>query len=394
MSLDLPSRTWCRMPYKKTSTKHRRLASTKHRRHLSDSTRNTSPRQEISSQHKYPLRSLNDRVFSEHEVDMAEPSLASVMTMMAKVLERVEKRDTERETRASTERQERQAEKIIDKIPAMTEGSDLELYLQGLENEFTQARIPGDRWKSLLTPWLTPALKDHIGDLQADPSSTYSEIKDRLLDRVGQTSLQAGQQLFELRSKDIREKSSSQVIQMTERLINRALRGALTVQDAIVKIGIARIRSLMSIEGQQHLDSWRINSKEDLRAALQSWESTRGCIVKDEQPHWNSHHGQFRKPVCFKCQKPGHRAAECRSNPSFPSEQSRSDSFQLSVVPEEMVPPAARTGSKVHLKGYKGRVDEAELAKISLCVGKRVWKGEAALVEGSDLDGKGILAVD
>ena len=183
----------------------------------------------------------------------------------------------------------------------MTEGSDLELYLQGLENEFTQARIPGNRWKSLLTPQLTPALKNHIGDLQADPSSTYSDIKDRLLDRVGPTSLQAGQQPFELRSNDIREKSSSQVIQMTERLINRTLRGALTVQDAVVQICIARICSLMSVEGQQHLDSWRINSKEYLHAALQSWESTRGCIVKDEQSRWNSQHGQSRKPVCYKC---------------------------------------------------------------------------------------------
>ncbi len=67
---------------------------------------------------------------------------------------------------------------------------------------------------------------------------------------------------------------------------------------------------------------------------------------------------------------------------------------QLSVVPKELVPPAARTGKKECLKGYKGRVDEVELTSISLCVGKRVWKGEAALVNGSDLDGKGILAVD
>ncbi len=34
------------------------------------------------------------------------------------------------------------------------------------------------------------------------------------------------------------------------------------------------------------------------------------------------------------------------------------------------------------------------MASISLCVGKRVWKGEAAFVNGSDLDGKGILAVE
>ncbi len=143
---------------------------------------------------------------------MAEPSLASVMSMMATVLERVEERDRERESRAGTERQERQAEKIIEKIPAMTDDTDLELYLQGLENEFIQANIHCDRWKSLVTPRLIPALKDHIGDLQADPSSSYQDIKDRLLDRVGQTSLQAGQQLFELRPKDICDKSSSQLL--------------------------------------------------------------------------------------------------------------------------------------------------------------------------------------
>ena len=40
---------------------------------------------------------------------------------------------------------------------------------------------------------------------------------------------------------------------MMEKLINRALRGALTVQDEVVKICIARIHSLMSVKGQQYL---------------------------------------------------------------------------------------------------------------------------------------------
>ncbi len=66
----------------------------------------------------------------------------------------------------------------------------------------------------------------------------------------------------------------------------------------------------------------------------------------------------------------------------------------MSVIREEMVPASAKTGRKVQLKGYNGRIDEAEVANISLCVGKRVWKGEMALVKGSELDGKGILEIN
>jgi len=43
---------------------------------------------------------------------------------------------------------------------------------------------------------------------------------------------------------------------------------------------------------------------------------------------------------------------------------------------------------------YKGRVDKAEVVLISLCIGKRLWKGEVALMKGSELGDKRIFALN
>ncbi len=96
----------------------------------------------------------------------------------------------------------------------------------------------------------------------------------------------------------------------------RAVRGAKSVSDVVDKLCIAKIRSLLTSEGQQHLDSWRINTKEDLRSALHSWETTRGYIVREERSLWNPQFGQQRRLVCYKCQKPGHSATDCLSTQS------------------------------------------------------------------------------
>ncbi len=100
--------------------------------------------------------------------------------MMATMLKRVEEQDVVREAEARVERRERQAERNIEKLPAMAEGADLELYIQSFENDLAQAGICREKWKSYLTPRLPPSLKDHIGDLQADHTTTYDQIKDRL----------------------------------------------------------------------------------------------------------------------------------------------------------------------------------------------------------------------
>jgi len=62
-----------------------------------------------------------------------------------------------------------------------------------------QANIPLHRWKLILTTRLSPVMKDYIRDLQANPAYTFTDVKTRLLDSVGQTPTQAGQVLFDMK---------------------------------------------------------------------------------------------------------------------------------------------------------------------------------------------------
>ena len=59
---------------------------------------------------------------------------------------------------------------------------------------------------------------------------------------------------------------------------------------------------MLSARGKQYIDSRRPRTIADLREVLQSWEATEGTLFAvPEKP----------RSSCFKCGKPGHRAAEC-----------------------------------------------------------------------------------
>ena len=222
------------------------------------------------------------------------------------------KRREEEEVRRKVMEKERIAEKAVEKIPAMTRHDDVELYIQGLENDLQQANIPLNRWKLILTTRLTPILKDFIRDLQADPAYTFADVKSRLLDSVGQTPTQAGQLLFEMKQKDVQGKSTAQLIQYTERLLIRVTKEATTPTECVVKLLIARVCSLLSTRARQYTNSQNITDMADFRRVLQSWESTESALIPEEK--WSKPAKNFGVGTCFKCEKLGHHAAECRFN--------------------------------------------------------------------------------
>ena len=172
----------------------------------------------------------------------------------------------------------------MDKIPIMRPTNDVELYVQGLENDLQQATIPRDCWKFTLTTRLTPVLKDLVSDLQVDHTADFEDGKARLLNCVGQTSTQAGQRVLQLRPVDIKTKSTALVMQQIQRLFYRATKEARTKDEVVTRLTVAKIQSLLSPRGHQFPDGRRVANFQELREALQSWEATEGSLFGDDHP--------------------------------------------------------------------------------------------------------------
>ena len=67
---------------------------------------------------------------------------------------------------------------------------------------------------------------------------------------------------------------------------------------------------------------------------------------------------------------------------------------QMTVVPEELIPPVAHTGKKVTLRSFVGSTREVGTACVSFVFGDIEWKGEVVTVNGEQLDGRALLAVN
>ena len=78
---------------------------------------------------------------------------------------------------------------------------------------------------------------------------------------------------------------------------------------------------------KQYLDGRHVTTIADLREMLQSWESTEGSFFgEDHRPRTPGNQQHYSHSMeCYKCVKPGHRAAECRSRNTNSDRQQNSD---------------------------------------------------------------------
>ena len=124
-----------------------------------------------------------------------------------------------------------------------------------------------------------------VQGLTKDDDEEYEAVKGRLLEAAALTTMDAGQQLFQLDSADTRGKTALEVFQLVTHLIKRIYKGAVTVHDYILAIAVPVLRKMLPKEGVAFLDQKCPKSMEALLDTLQQWWAiARGRTREDVVP--------------------------------------------------------------------------------------------------------------
>ena len=147
----------------------------------------------------------------------------------------------------------------------------------------------------------------------------YQEVKAGLLRVCGYTPKLAGEVYYGFRSENLRGMSADQFYHRGVQLLRRMI--APRKLEAEVEFAIVKpwVWSIMSRKGRMMLDTRNVDTAGELIAPLQDFlvmegERTEGQAAVFRRQTQSSESGSEKKvpgATCFKCGKPGHKAADC-----------------------------------------------------------------------------------
>ena len=213
------------------------------------------------------------------------------------------------------------------KLPVMTRGEDLELFLELFESALTAGGVPEAKWVPKLHASLDTETKLAIKETITRPGATYAEIKGALVGQTHLTFAAASESLMTLEQGAITKLPIRQAVQKVARLFEKISTEATSMREMCLYSAVAVTRVALSREAKQYIDVKGSCEWNSFCCSLEEWQRTNpGRPVWDykgrfstERPAYTNRPpfrpiGHVRKQGdCFFCGKPGHFAAECRS---------------------------------------------------------------------------------
>ena len=177
------------------------------------------------------------------------------------------------------------------KLPKMTEGEDVEIFIELFEAAMTDGNIPQDRWKSRLHAALDTTSKLKVQDIITDYDSTYDQVKNALI-RCGTLTFGASSEaiMTAYRGQTL-DLPIRQAIDKTARLVEKIVAEATTIKEACQYVAIAINRHSLTPQ-LKYVDLKGAFSKDEFCRTVEEWQSTQPQGTK-----WSRRSTPYDKPL-------------------------------------------------------------------------------------------------
>ncbi len=150
--------------------------------------------------------------------------------------------------------------KLVDRITPMKEGGEIEVYVHTLEAELIGANIPDEQWKLILLNKVPTKVNALALDLLEDSSTTYLDIKTRLLVRGGISQTEAGIKIYSSWVKDKGKAGRGDVRQLFA-LVDRYFNGCMDLRQCKTRTALALYRLALDEKDRVILDGKMVTLK-------------------------------------------------------------------------------------------------------------------------------------
>ncbi len=205
----------------------------------------------------------------------------------------------------------------ISQLAAHKDGVDIAKFVATLESNLAIMGCPRRRWKRVLLQKLhSESAMEALSTLNKE-DATYDQIKERLFESLGSNLVALGVQYREEFSALPSSSTPSEKFKFLSRIVSSLELLCKSREDVVMFLVCSAFRSSLTPSQREAMDQRSFESLRELSKFSVSISPTRTAASFEKSSTSSSRVGRGSSPVvCFKCQKRGHRAFECRSSSS------------------------------------------------------------------------------
>ena len=291
-----------------------------------------------------------------------------------------------------SQNEDRKRNRVLTGISSWREGDDLEEFFVGIEKKLGAGAIREGEWMNIVDSKLTGKVSIAWQDI-AVTAGDYREAKSRLLKVCGYTPKLAADGFYGFKVEQCRGLTADQVYHKGLQLLRRMLAPVKVAEEAEFALLKGWVCHVVPRRARTMLDTRPLGSSTELISALQDFLSSEGDRGDGQAATFRMGHSESQRErgsaiTCFKCNRVGHKAADCWGVRNSSGESSGASSASggvarsvaKGVTPTVVCYTCREEGHKSpqcprNVKGERAGGKEVKPKPV-----KRVWRSQSACV--------------